>query len=319
MKSRIAAICIAILWGIACGPVAPAAIITNNWTGTTGKWELGSNWSAGTPSPANFLDSITIGFPVGSRVITIDAATISSNVINECLMISNLTISGSSLSPNTLLLNTDASNTPGNMGLIVGNSLTISSHGVISITNSYLYANGAGFFDDGFIVLNSGTLITANTSHIGYTGAGQMTVQGGYFQSSSIHVAADGTSQGTLTIAGGIVNTYGNSGMAVGALEGSGGATVWLTGGQLIQTNDGTQIYAGQMTISNGLWLAGAIGVGFGQGTLTIAGGSITTGASSYDFTIGGIFSPTATIWMTSGTLLTPVRVQHRTQFGRVI
>jgi hypothetical protein len=313
MKHKSLTILVAILWGIACVPITRAAIITNNWTSTGGKWEIGSNWSAGTPSPANFLDSITIAFPAGSRFITIDAATVSSNVINECLVISNLTVGGTLQSPNTLILNTDASNTPGNMGLTVGDSLTISSHGVISITNSYLYANGPGFFDDGFMVLNSGTLFIAGTTtaYIGYTGMGQMTMQGGYFQSSAIQVGTGGTSQGTLTIAGGIFNMvasqHDNNGLLVGADNGSGGATVWLTGGQVIQTNSGTQIYSGQMTVSNGLWLTVAIGVGFGQGTLTIAGGSITiTGASPYDFTIGGLFAPPCTVWMTGGTLLAP-------------
>ena len=93
---------------------APAALTTNNWNVGSGKWETGSNWTGGAPSPADAIDFVTGGVPVGPRVITIDQAAVSSNLMNGCLTISNLTVGGTSTAPNTLFLNTDASNTPGN-------------------------------------------------------------------------------------------------------------------------------------------------------------------------------------------------------------
>src|SRR5580693_1747036 len=105
MKSNFLTALTAFLSTIAFGPAAHAALTTNSWTGITSKWELGANWSAGTPSPGNALDAITLTFPESPRFVTVDTATIASNLLNNCLTISNLTISGTSLSPNTLILN----------------------------------------------------------------------------------------------------------------------------------------------------------------------------------------------------------------------
>ena len=307
MKSRFLVALIAIVSGIIFGPSVRAALITNNWNTSSGKWELGSNWSAGTPSPANVLDSITIGFPVGSRLITADATTVASNIINGCLTISNMTVGGTSMSPNTVLLS-NGTGLP--LALTIENSLTLTSHGIISITNASLHAGGtgifpntSGIFDDGVIVVsNNGQLITPNNINapliVGWNGDGQMMVQsGGYVQSYWLEVGYGGGSQGTLTIEGGTVATGGN-GLDIGL---GGAGAVWLTGGQL---NGGAGIFNGQMTISNGLWQAPGFSVGFGQGTLTIAGGTINlSGGGNYTFAVAG--SP-STIWMTGGTLVSP-------------
>ena len=282
---------------IAIGPVARAALTTNNWNVGSGKWEIGSNWTAGEPSPADAIDFVTGGIPVGPRVITVDQAAVSSNVINGCLTISNLTVGGTSTAPNTLFLNTDASNTPGNMGLSVGNALTILSHGTLSITNSYLYVSGQGIFDDSFIVLNTGTLITsAGTVSVGYNGPGQMTVQDGTWQAGRVVVGKNPGSQGTLTISGGTVSSPGN-GVHVGNLPDSAG-TLWLTGGQLSENSTvigGSGV--GQMVVSNGTWQC-VSGLIQAQGTLVIAGGVSTISLDS-GFTPG-----TGVVWMTGGQLL---------------
>ncbi|HUI05825.1 MAG TPA: hypothetical protein VL486_02345, partial [Verrucomicrobiae bacterium] len=164
-----------------------AALTTNSWNHASGTWVTGADWDHGLPSAVDALDAITIVVPVGSRVITVDAAAVSSNVIDGCLTISNLTIGGTSSSPNTLFLNTNASSTPGNEGLTIRNALTITSHGIVSITNSYLYTGGGGVSDDGVIVLNTGTLdTTPGPTFIGNNGTGQMTVQAGTWQVNNI-------------------------------------------------------------------------------------------------------------------------------------
>jgi hypothetical protein len=212
---------------------ASAALTTNSWNDGSSKWELGSNWDHGVPSLTHSLTLVTGGIPIGGKVITIDVVTVSSNLINNCLTVSNLTVGGNAQSPHTLFLN-NSSDSPGTIGLTVNNTLTISSFGALSITNSYLYTSqrpsGPGVFNDGFVLLNTGTLITSpGTLTIGHNGAGRMTVQDGLWTAAGIAVGNSPGSQGTLTISGGSVNSVGN-GVNVGWQDGSTG-TLWLTGG----------------------------------------------------------------------------------------
>jgi len=279
-----------------------AALTTNSWNHASGTWVTGADWDHGLPSAVDALDAITIVVPVGSRVITVDAAAVSSNVIDGCLTISNLTIGGTSSSPNTLFLNTNASSTPGNEGLTIRNALTITSHGIVSITNSYLYTGGGGVSDDGVIVLNTGTLdTTPGPTFIGNNGTGQMTVQAGTWQVnnifSDIQIGNNMGSQGTLTIAGGTVGSVSETHLYVGS-DAGGAGTLWLTGGELnvqqivIGSESGG---SGRMIVSNGMWNVSFGNVG-SQGTLTIAGGS-----GSGSLWIGESSGPAATVWMTGG------------------
>jgi len=303
MKSRIAAICIAILSGIAFIPLAGAAVTTNTWTGASGKWELGSNWSAGLPSIANALDTITQVIPVGSRLITADAATASSNFVNNCLIISNLTIGGTSLSPNTLLLANTGNGLP--LQLTIENTLTLTSHGIISVTNATLYAGGtgispntSGIFNDGVIVVNNGTVSTPNNINapliVGWAGPGQMMVQNnGYVQSYWLELGYNPGSEGTLTMSGGTISLGGNGlGINFGAL--------WLNGGRL---NASVDVNNGHATISNGTWTGSAF-VGpetiTGDGTLTIAGGTAAIALES----VGLGTNQAGTIWITGGQVI---------------
>ena len=114
-------------------------------------------------------------------------------------------------------------------------------------------------------------------------GDGRMTVSNGTWQSDWVTVGAQPGSQGTLTLAGGATSL--SSVFDVGSGPNATGA-VWLTGGELnVAANDSYVGYngVGQMTVSNGTWLARDIYVGYtngSQGTLTFDGG--TTSLSSF-------------------------------------
>ncbi len=187
--------------------------------------------------------------------------------------------------------------------------------------NAYNYPFGTGI---GTVWLTGGELVSTNTIYKfqnspddynhradvqigGRAGVGQMTVSNGTCHVSNVDVEG-----GTLTIAGGTTtfsetSLYApSSGMYIGTF---GTGTVWMTGGQLTVTNDLSSTYvgfacdtcqgAGQMTISNGTYLAKTVIVvardelndypanESGNGTLTVAGG---TSVISSNLTIGNRF-----------------------------
>src|SRR3989442_216500 len=106
-----------------------------------------------------------------------------------------------------------------------------------------------------------------------------MAVSNGTWLSGSVNVGFFSGSQGTLAVAGG-TNRF-SSAFDIGSLANATG-TVWLTGNsaQLVTTNNSLAVGSsgvGQMTVSNGTWLARGPTVGYtggSQGTLTIAGGT---------------------------------------------
>lgn len=295
--------------------IADATLTTNSWTASGNKWELGVNWSAGVPSLANAIDLVTGGaIPAGPRTITIDATTVASNAINGCMTVSNVTVGGINIAPDTLSLN-NANNASGNNVMTILSGLTISSHGFMTITNSTLKVGlpGGYLIDDSFLTINTGSLIGTNASaYIGYTGSGQMTISGGTWLGNAVSVGNYGSAQGTLTIAGGAVTLQSTETspafLWIASAAGTAG-TVWLTGGQLtvddntfsvIIGNGGT----GQMTVSNGTWYGGSITVGaYGPGTLTLAGG--TSILYEYLALADLVGNATGTVWMTGGELET--------------
>jgi hypothetical protein len=236
---------------------------SDNTRGTAFKWETAAEWSLGVPpslaqSQILFTNRF-VGTGPFARTVSIDATTASS--FPGTMTISNLTLSSPSATlPNELFV----SNT-GATPLHIINSLVISNGGIVSITNSTLqvstFGMNGGIFNAGSILLNTGTLITHTSVNspdfIGFHGVGQMTMLDGFWHTYAFIVGFQVGSQGTLTIAGGIIEEDGN-GFFVGAQDGGAG-TVWLTGGQLIQTNisGATTIGesgVGQMTVSNGTW-----------------------------------------------------------------
>lgn len=286
--------------------LADAALTTNSWQVNSGKWEIGINWDHGVPTLLNTIDFLDKTIPVGTtRTITIDQVTVLSNALNSCLTISNLTLSGTSMSLQLLVMTNAALTTP----LTIVNNLTINAHTFVTISNAALRVGTTGVGSisvDGGLTLSAGMLISTNNSSsfaIGNTGAGAMTVLGGTWQGSEVFVGNLAGSHGTLTVAGGTNTMF--SFLDVGEKSGSAGA-VWMTGGLLMITNftiigNGG---VGQMTVSNGTWRADYVALGSSpgaKGTLTIAGGTNSISAGIFISQISTV--STGVVWVTDGQL----------------
>ena len=325
MKSRFLATLIAILWGVAFGPIAHAALTTNNWSNAasgTWNWVNASNWLLGlAPNINQSAILITNGAGVSkfeSRTVTVDSTTVAQPVT---MTVSNVFISapgiGLKAAHNTLFLNNAGLVTP----LKITGSLSIGNNGTVTITNSLLIVgypapiNGNDVLIDGALQLQSGSLIATNAVDfiVGEFGVGQMTVLNGTWQAATVVVGDLSGSQGMLTLAGGAsaVNY-----LAIGLEQGVNGS-VLVTGGTLSATETDIGYNGpGQMTISGGTWLAGNVNVGTwssdtlgnGQGTLTVAGGTTVidgTGVLLNDFNITYDNGTTGFVWMTGGQLIT--------------
>jgi len=138
---------------------------------------------------------------------------------------------------------------------------------------------------------------------IGGDGVGQLVLSNGQVAASSMIVGTGPGSSGALTVAGGTATLSG--GLAVGVGSNAVG-TVFITGGQLIVTNQNSVVGGygvGSVIVSNGALLAQALNVGNSTGSvglLTIAGGT----ASVISNLIAGIFTnSTGMIQLTSGSL----------------
>ena len=264
-------------------PASAAPI--NSWSSTAdGKWEIGSNWSTG--APPNSAEAILItntapAMAFFAKTVTIDSNT--SGSFPSTMTVSNLTISGPGLVHNTLALVNAGSIIPFRML----DTLSISSGGIVTVTNSVLQMDGinSNFApDDGAVVLNTGTINTTNVfSAIGYVAKGFFTVLDGTWLADGVVIGYNPGSGGTLTISGGTVTLPGSPSAPANFQMGGPGATgtVWLTGGHLATTNAVTEIGifgTGQMIVSNGTWQARDMEIGnaaLSQGSLTINGGVI--------------------------------------------
>jgi T5SS/PEP-CTERM-associated repeat protein len=158
----------------------------------------------------------------------------------------------------------------------------------------------------GAVWVTGGQVMTTNFQmFVGVSGIGQMTVSNAAWRASGVNVGYDPGAQGTLTLAGG-TNIFASA-FEVGIQGGATGA-VWMTGGQLIVTNQTTFIGedgVGRMTVSNGTWQAQGVDVGFGAGSdggLTVAGG--TNVVSSF-LRVGTQTGATGAVWVTGGRLIT--------------
>jgi thrombospondin type 3 repeat protein len=148
----------------------------------------------------------------------------------------------------------------------------------------------------GQVTVNGGNLIATNSliTLIGCDGSGELDLLNGTNVFGSMEVGGDPGSQGTLNVAGG-VNTL-QAGLSIADSVGATGA-VWLTGGQLVDTNFTTTVANwgnGTVTISNGSWvgttmLAGQYAtralltngatltpISSSEGTINVAGGAMT-------------------------------------------
>jgi hypothetical protein len=323
MKSRFRTMLIVILLGINCGsafiPTA-GALTTDSWTNTTAgtfKWETGSAWSLDVPpstaQSSIMITNVSVPMPRQNRqkTVEIDATTASS--FPSTMDISNLTVSAPTFNQNTLLVSDT-----GSIALTIQDSLTVSTHGVVSINNASVLAgtqNGT-LTVDGTFLLNTGTLQAfftctglcfpvATPTIIGSTSTGVFTMAAGRWFGGAVQVGSSLTSYGTLTIAGGSITMATSIGPILLALNVVNG-TVLLTGGDLQTSGDaqvGSSGGAGQMTVSNASWLSGdtlSIGVSGGDGTLTIAGGTV----SHSQIEVGLDANSLGALWLTGGQLL---------------
>ncbi|HTS20163.1 MAG TPA: hypothetical protein VMP11_21495 [Verrucomicrobiae bacterium] len=301
----------------------------DSWTNSTSdKWETGANWSLGVPPSANLSGAFITN--ASSKTVTIDATTAGN--YPGTMTISNLIVSAPAGATNTLFLSAAGGTTP----LYVSNQASIRSGGLIDIENSSLELStntnigsaGYGLTNDGTLLLGSGGTITLSPVSsslllypweseliVGNSGTGWMMVSTGTIVGAgeAIVIGNNSGSQGTLTVADGAF-VGGLCTLSIAQSTGANGA-VWMTGGQLMATNSAPVVgndgaffgisyigYSGkgQMTVSNGVAQMGQLWVGFSsgsQGTLTVAGGSLTCQALNL-----GPSGPAAA-WVTGGQL----------------
>ena len=180
---------------------------------------------------------------------------------------------------------------------------TFTAAGGSSIVNNWLIL-GSEHESTGTVWVTGGQLTATNDyTLVGYEGVGQMTVSNGTARFANLTVGNSFNGCGTFTAAGG-TNAV-NGLLTVSEAPGVTG-TVWVTGGQLIVTNDSTLVGGdgvGQMTVSNGTVLLADLTVASNataRGTLTVAGGTnIVKGL----LTIGDAPGATGTVWATGGQL----------------
>ena len=219
-----------------------------------------------------------------------------------------------------------------NSGTWLGNKLYLGyragGQGRLSLIDGTYTFNGSQWYvgtgpgGTGEVWMTDGLLTTANAttncySIVGNQGVGTMTVSGGRWIGNDLGVGVQATGNGTLFLAGG-TNSFGGSlspVLRLGSTAGSTG-TVWLTGGLLVTTNAASKAAfnigvagVGNMTVSNGMWVADTVYLGnggTGAGTLTLAGGTnLFKSADTYGLQVGVTAGGRGTVVMTGGLLAT--------------
>lgn len=249
--------------------------------------------AGGTNQLTSFMAIGSVAGSTGSVWLTSGALVIS----NEALVVGNSSVGQMTVS-NGFVFSREQY-----VGGFTGAQGTLTIAGGTNILSSFLkVGETAGV--TGTVWVTGGQLVVTNgNSLIGNSGVGQMTVSNGTVLSGFVAVGELAGSRGTLTIAGG-TNTL-SSLLVVGDAANATGA-VWVTGGQLTVSNNDTRVGfsgVGRMTVSNGMWLARDVYVGFlsgSQGTLTVAGGTNTLSSS---LTVGSFIGSTGTVWVTGGQL----------------
>ena len=169
------------------------------------------------------------------------------------------------------------------MGVGAGSQGTFTMAGG-TVTPSNLMCAGCRVGSTGTVWVTGGQLTSANQSiEIGADGrVGQMTVSNGTVLAQGITVGlfATDSAKGTLTVAGGSVQTVNN---LVAGWEQTTTGTVWVTGGQLNVSGNtvlgvSPEKSFGSITISNGTVTANAANIGNSHGlsgTLALYGGAM--------------------------------------------
>jgi len=243
-------------WRIAClallllaGVPLPAQI--NGWTNTSaGKWEVGANWSLGTPpGTGDVFDNIFTG-----STITIDATTSGS-------FPNTMTVNYVAVAAPTATLELDNAGT--NVPLHILLNLDVTGDSALAITNSALQVDG---------VLTAGYLSSV---------AGNIELDSGWAQFGSVTLGESG--YGNLYVNGGTLMVLG--GMTLGSMPGGAGY-VGVNGGTLIQTNapivlggegyGGFDVYGGSVR-ALGFQLGNAAG---SQGFLNVVTGAVSVSSN---------------------------------------
>ncbi len=282
--------------------IVPVPTGPNSWTtNTSGKWEVGANWSlAVAPSASQSVISIT---NAGTKTVTNDAVTASG--FPGSLTISNLVIGAPAGATNTLLLAHGGVSTP----LRILKELSVNSGGAMVISNSAVKLDGPSgnpSHINGAVTIADGSFLTTNSSqlYIGSTNAGSLTVSGGVFQAYYPIIGINPGGNGLWHIAGGtnIVTTVLDLGDSLTAT-----GTVRMAGGQLSTPAIYVGLFGnGTLIVSNGTFACAGQGL-FGSqpgsvGNFTAAGGS-----STFDSIVLGENSSATGAVLVTGTALVRV------------
>ncbi len=268
---------------------------TNSWTGTvTGAWE-NLTWSLGM-RPAISQSAIVIT-NYGQKAIIIGANTV--NNYPGTLSISNLTIGGTPLSTNTLLLNFTGTAHPLQVKdslTVLSNSVLLNLNGMIRVdgTNPFTSVDGVinqdggsnvfpgaialGVHNPGYYNLTNGTLVCGR-AYVGFLSGptyydGAITQSGGLAQFDSLDLA------GTYNISNG---TFSAGSVEIGA---TGSGFFNQVGGNAVVTNSisiGVAVAGnssgGNWTMQNGTLSTPLIALGYGNGRFTQVSGTVRVGA----------------------------------------
>jgi hypothetical protein len=166
---------------------------------------------------------------------------------------------------------------------------------------------------------------TYPTHVIGNQGVGQVTVSNGTWRAGFIWMGGNPGGVGTLNFAGGMSTI---AQLELGVITNTTSA-VWITGGQLSVTGFCIigESAIGQVTVSNGTWIARNVtvcagtntftGVGGGSsGTLTVAGGTLSI---SGFLDVAQKNLATGTVWVTGGQVISPTTTVGESGVGTVI
>jgi T5SS/PEP-CTERM-associated repeat protein len=274
-----------------------ATLTTNTWTAaTSGSWQSAIDWSAGMPSIADAIVSITNGT---SKIVLIDATTTN---VPVSMTVSNLLVSAPAGTSNEVQLINSGTNVP----LQVIGSLTIGHGGALTVSNGALTVeHSAQVPIDGTVTLDQGWIALTNAPYtaIGSLGQGRVTINGGVMNNSELDLGELMGTGGTLTVAGGTCTVGGT--FVIGANVGATG-TVFVTGGQVEIGNAFMYVGyvgVGQMTLSNGAVRGTILSVadsGASRGTFTMSGGTCNLAESLF---IGSGASAAGAVWISGGLL----------------
>ncbi|HXI83199.1 MAG TPA: hypothetical protein VNL17_03815 [Verrucomicrobiae bacterium] len=239
--------------------IAGAALTTNNWTlAGSGKWETPVNWSSGSaPSLSDAADFIT---NTTTKTVMIDATTTNTP---SAMIISNLTITGTANSTNTLFLNNAGTLTP--LRILGTNSvLALSNHGALVVNNSAIAAtntmvqpvqiivgsNGA----NASLTISNGGSVFNDTGYVGFLSPGNtalITDLGSVWNCTNLYISfiAGGGNQMIISNGGAVYSISGILGSSpTNSVLITGLGSVWNS--FIHYVGDGG--YSNKLTIANG-------------------------------------------------------------------